>query len=101
MDIYNRSLGKKKNTSFFVAIAVLLILLLLVIYPLYSLLLRAFISGGKLSLNNFYRALNTKDIFVALNHSIFVSTVSTFFATVIGVILIFSVPRVLPVGSPP
>ena len=93
MNIYNRNLGKNKNISSLFAIAVLLILFLLVVYPFCSLLLRAFISNGKLSLHNFYRALNTKDIFVALNHSLFVSTVSTFFATVIGVILAWIVAR--------
>jgi len=83
----------KKNISVMLAFGVLATLVILVIYPLYSLLLRAFISQGKLSLQNFHKVFITKDIYVALSHSIFVSTISTVFATIIGVILAWIVSR--------
>lgn len=83
----------KKNISVILAFGVLATLVILVIYPLYSLLLRAFISQGKFSLNNFHKVFITKDIYVALSHSIFVSTISTVFATIIGVILAWIVSR--------
>jgi len=83
----------KKNISVILAFGVLATLVILVIYPLYSLLLRAFISQGKLSLQNFHKVFITKDIYVALSHSIFVSTISTVFATIIGVILAWIVSR--------
>ena len=75
-----------KNISVVLALTAVLILVVLVIYPLYSLLLRAFISEGRFSLQNFHKVFMTKDIHVALSHSIFVSTISTVFATIIGVI---------------
>ena len=82
-----------KNISVILALAAVLILVVLVVYPLYSLLLRAFISEGRLSLQNFHKVFMTKDIYVALSHSIFVSTLSTIFATIIGVTLAWIVSR--------
>ena len=88
------SIGRsKKNISVILAFGVLATLLVLVIYPLFSLLLRAFISEGHFSLQNFHKVFITKDIYVALSHSIFVSTISTVFATIIGVILAWIVSR--------
>jgi len=88
------SIGRsKKNISVILAFGVLATLLVLVIYPLFSLLLRAFISEGRFSLQNFHKVFITKDIYVALSHSIFVSTISTVFATIIGVILAWIVSR--------
>jgi len=83
----------KRNISVVLALVAVLILIVLVVYPLYSLLLRAFISEGKLSLQNFHKVFITKDIYVALSHSIFVSTISTVFATIIGVTLAWIVSR--------
>jgi len=83
----------KKNISVILAFGVIATLVILVIYPLFSLLLRAFISESRFSLNNFHKVFITKDIFVALSHSIFVSTISTVFATIIGVILAWIVSR--------
>ncbi len=82
-----------KNIPIILAFVVLAILAILVIYPLFSLLGKAFISDGKFSLQNFHKVFITKDIFVALSHSIFVSTVSTVFATIIGVSLAWIVSR--------
>jgi len=88
------SIGRgKKNISVILAFGVLATLVILVIYPLFSLLLRAFISEGRFSLQNFHKVFITKDIYVALSHSIFVSTISTVFATIIGVILAWIVSR--------
>jgi iron(III) transport system permease protein len=82
-----------KNISVILAFGVLAILAILVIYPLFSLLGKAFVSEGRFSLENFHKVFITKDIFVALNHSIFVSTISTIFATIIGVSLAWIVSR--------
>jgi len=82
-----------KNISVFLAMVVILVLVVLVVYPLFSLLLKAFISEGKFSLQNFHKVFITKDIYVALSHSIFVSTISTIFATIIGVSLAWIVSR--------
>ncbi|MCJ7648483.1 MAG: iron ABC transporter permease [Candidatus Lokiarchaeota archaeon] len=82
-----------KNISVVLALVAVLLLVVLVVYPLYSLLLRAFISEGKFSLQNFHKVFITKDIYVALSHSIFVSTISTVFATIIGVTLAWIVSR--------
>jgi len=88
------SIGRgKKNIAVILAFGVLATLVILVIYPLFSLLLRAFISEGRFSLQNFHKVFITKDIYVALSHSIFVSTISTVFATIIGVILAWIVSR--------
>ena len=82
-----------KNISVILAFGVLAILAILVIYPLFSLLGKAFVSEGRFSLQNFHKVFITKDIFVALSHSIFVSTISTVFATIIGVSLAWIVSR--------
>ena len=93
---YYMDVGKgkgDKHISVVLALVAVLILVVLVVYPLYSLLLRAFISEGKFSLENFHKVFITKDIYVALSHSIFVSTISTVFATIIGVTLAWIVSR--------
>ncbi|RKX73901.1 MAG: iron ABC transporter permease [Spirochaetes bacterium] len=71
----------------------LVLLAVLVVYPLGSLILRAFLSEGEVSLDNFSKVLSTRENFIALWHSLFVSIISTILATFLGTVLAWIVAR--------
>jgi iron(III) transport system permease protein len=77
----------------FLMLSTIGLLILLVVYPLYSLIIRAFISYGSLSLNNFHEIFRNKENYVALYHSLFVSLISTAIATALGAVLAWIVAR--------
>ena len=71
----------------------IVLLIVLVVYPLYSLIMRAFVSYGRLSLDNFHEIFQYKENYVALYHSLFVSIISTAVATTLGAVLAWIVGR--------
>ncbi|MEE9420076.1 MAG: iron ABC transporter permease, partial [Desulfatiglandaceae bacterium] len=77
----------------FLMLSAIMLLIVLVVYPLYSLIIRAFVSYGRLSLDNFYEIFQNKQNYVALYHSLFVSLISTAIATTLGAVLAWIVGR--------
>lgn len=77
----------------FLMLLAIVLLIVLVVYPLYSLIIRAFVSYGRLSLDNFHEIFQNKENYVALYHSLFVSLISTAIATTLGAVLAWIVGR--------
>lgn len=90
-----------KNSSFNWLLVVILgvVLAILIAYPLYSLVSRAFISKGHLSINNFIKIYTDPKTYDVLKNTLFVSVISTLIATTLGSFFAWLVTRTDMPGS--
>ncbi len=78
-----KGITKRKHINLPILIAGLIVGVL-VVYPLFSLLIKAFISNGKFSFNNFGKIYSNPKTYQVLFNTLFVSVISTIFSTMLG-----------------